>query len=149
MSALRRATIVVGLAILVGSCMPTMPGGDGGGHMSPSHMDEMMGRRSLGGEFDARPAIPDAREVRVEAGDLWFAPDRIEIAAGEPVNITVTNTGRIFHDFVIAELGFALEVEAGETATGGLEVTEPGSYVFICSVPGHEAAGMRGTLIVR
>jgi plastocyanin len=148
MSTARRATIVLGLAILVGSCTPTMPGG-GNGHMAPGHMDEMMGQRSLGDEFDAQPPIPDAREIRVEAGEFWFEPDRIEITAGEPVNITVTNTGGIFHDFVIVELEFALEVEAGETATGSLEVAEPGSYVFICSVPGHEAAGMRGTLLVR
>jgi plastocyanin len=25
---------------------------------------------------------------------------------------------------------------------------KPGKYVFYCTVPGHEAAGMKGTLIV-
>ena len=41
-----------------------------------------------------------------------------------------------------------LTADPGTTATGGLQVDQPGEYRFTCAVPGHVAAGMRGTLIV-
>ena len=34
-------------------------------------------------------------------------------------------------------------------AGGDTIVLAPGTYTFYCSVPGHEQAGMKGTLIVR
>jgi heme/copper-type cytochrome/quinol oxidase subunit 2 len=117
--------------------------------MPGRHMDEMMRRRPTT-DVGATPApIPGAREVNVEAGDLWFEPDVIEIDAGEPVNVTVTSVGDVFHDFVVPELGIAFDLEPGTAVTVGLLVDEPGTYTFVCSVPGHETGGLRGTLIVR
>ena len=31
---------------------------------------------------------------------------------------------------------------------GGIHLHEPGTYKFWCSVPGHRAEGMRGTIVV-
>lgn len=90
----------------------------------------------------------DARELTVEAGDVWFEPDRIEIAAGEEVNLRVVNTGDAFHDLTIPAADVRLDVEAGDEVVGGLRLDEPGSYEFYCSVPGHAAAGMTGTITV-
>ena len=53
-----------------------------------------------------------------------------------------------------------VRVEQGETELGGTKTVthattnafvtlKPGSYHFYCSVPGHEDAGMQGTLTVR
>jgi uncharacterized cupredoxin-like copper-binding protein len=39
-------------------------------------------------------------------------------------------------------------VQPGGTSTDTLTLT-PGTYSFYCPVPGHEAAGMKGTLIVK
>ena len=100
------------------------------------------------GESQASEPIPGAREITVEAGDLYFEPDTIRIEAGEPVNLTVTNVGDAFHDFTIAALDVMIDVPAGTTATGGLTVAEPGSYTYECTVPGHAAAGMTGMLVV-
>lgn len=39
-------------------------------------------------------------------------------------------------------------VRAGGTTEMRLRVSETGSYEYYCAVPGHRAAGMRGTLVV-
>ena len=70
----------------------------------------------------------------------------IEFRTGQPLNLTLQNNGRVFHDFVIDELGFRLAADAGDSITGGLRVDRPGEYRFYCSVPGHASAGMAGTL---
>lgn len=92
--------------------------------------------------------VPGAREITVEAGDLWFRPQTVELRAGETVNLTVSNAGRVFHDLTITDLAVRLDVEAGDTTTTAVSVDGPATYEFFCSVPGHAAGGMRGELIV-
>lgn len=91
-----------------------------------------------------RRAHPCAREITVEAGDVYFEPDTIRIEAGEPVNITVTDVGDAFHDFTLPELDVRVDLPAGATVT----IDAPGEYTYECTVPGHAAAGMTDTLIV-
>ena len=46
-------------------------------------------------------------------------------------------------------LGQAGQVaEPGETVTAGITVDTPGTYEFLCTVPGHADAGMRDTVTV-
>lgn len=90
----------------------------------------------------------DAREVAIEAGDLWFKPDDIELESGEEVNLAVTNTGGVFHDLTVPAADFRLDVEPGDEAVGGLTLQEPGTYEYFCSVPGHANGGMRGIITV-
>ena len=82
------------------------------------------------------------------AGDLWFEPEKIEVSAGETVNLAVTNEGRIFHDLTVPGLDLAIGVEPGDTVRGALRAPEPGEYEFLCTVPGHASAGMTGTIVV-
>lgn len=93
-------------------------------------------------------AFDDVEEYRVEAGDLFFEPSSMVIRAGTDVNITLVNVGRAFHDLTISEIDFHLNVEPGEAWTGGLAGLAAGVYTFECTVPGHAAAGMVGSLIV-
>ena len=137
--------VLIGLAVLlvvgllaVGTSRP------GGGWWG--HMDGMMGPRVT--DASAPEAVPDADEITIEMTEMAFDPDVIEITAGEPVNLTVTNLGAVFHDLTIDELDLQIGADSGETVTVGLEVDEPGRYEFYCSVPGHASAGMRGTLTV-
>jgi plastocyanin len=46
------------------------------------------------------------------------------------------------------ELGCTPQI-TGSSATLDLKNLKPGSYTFFCSVPGHEQAGMKGTLSVK
>ena len=44
--------------------------------------------------------------------------------------------------------GFQIEVSGeGDTATEKVDLTK-GKYEFYCTIPGHEEAGMKGTLTV-
>ena len=108
-----------------------------------------------GGDADAADATEgaeatgDAAEgvVEVEAGDLWFEPESVTATAGE-TEFRLVNTGAVYHDLVVEEAGDTqvAEAEAGETATGSLEL-EPGTYTLYCSVPGHRSS-MEATLTV-
>lgn len=145
------AVLLAGL-LLVGSLVAGAGMGAGGwppvsGHPPMGdHMGPMRGTRS--GEATAPEAIPDAGEVTVEAGEMWFEPATVEVTAGEPVNLTVVNTGQVRHDLTIDELDLRIEVASGQRDTAGLTMQQPGAYDFYCSVASHASAGMRGTLLV-
>lgn len=94
-------------------------------------------------------AVPDgARTVEVAASSFEFDPDRIEVDAGEAIEVELTATD-VEHDFVIDELDAHVAAEAGEAASGGFVAGEPGTYTYYCSVAGHREAGMEGELVVR
>jgi uncharacterized cupredoxin-like copper-binding protein len=117
---------------------------------------------------------PADRQVTLTLHDVRFEPDRIEVLAGEIVELDVQNAGALPHDFTIERIDVDLAMQhepaqhspAGHDAHGDeaavhlalaggdrmvvrLRVHEPGEYVFYCAEPGHREAGMVGTLIVR
>jgi plastocyanin len=73
-------------------------------------------------------------------------------AASSHVTIAFTNVSPLDHNVTIAN---AKGTVLGHTPTftGGTKTLTlnlpPGTYTFYCSVPGHEMAGMKGTLTVR
>ena len=59
----------------------------------------------------------------------------------------VTNKGKLSHDFKISGRKTRM-LSTGKSAT--LRTTlRAGKYSFICTVPGHAAAGMKGVLTVK
>ncbi len=148
----RAETSWVPLAIAVGAIVLLIAalvwGGMGSGWMwntMGSHMGWTSATPTAG---SAAQPIAGATEIAVTAGDLWFTPTTVGLNAGEPANLVLTNSGAILHDLSIPDLDLVLEAEPGETVTAGIQVDEPGTYEFLCSVPGHADAGMRGTLTV-
>ena len=144
--------VVLLIGLLVVLMAPSGPGGwwgpqRGGGPMGGHHMPGMMGGGTTT-ESEAPEAVADAVELTVEAGDLYFSPDEIEVTAGEPVNLVLDNQGDVFHDLDIDGIDFRLAADPGTTDTGALTIDEPGTYRFICTVPGHASAGMEGTITV-
>lgn len=139
---------IAGVTLLVApAAFPTVGGADARWSNHWTVMAEHMGWNGAG-TTTAASGEPGAQEITVEAGDLWFRPAAIEIPAGSTVNLTVRNTGEVFHDLTITSLDLQLNVEAGDTTTAAVSVDTPGTYEFICSVPGHAAGGMRGELLV-
>jgi uncharacterized cupredoxin-like copper-binding protein len=85
-------------------------------------------------------------------GGLYFS--RRELSAhGGKVTLAMRNppTSGMVHGIAVAGLGVArVGPVVGPGATAHLTLTlAPGRYRFYCPVPGHRAAGMRGTLVVR
>jgi plastocyanin len=145
------AAIVLPIAMLVVLMTPTGPGGwwglrDGRGHMG-GPMHGMMGGGSTA-ERQAPDPVEDGVNLVVEADDMHFSPDEIEITAGEAVNLSLDNQGAVFHDLDVDGADFRLAADPGTTDTGALTIDEPGTYPFICTVRGHAAAGMEGTITV-
>jgi uncharacterized cupredoxin-like copper-binding protein len=139
--ALPGAVVAIGALIVIFVAWFGMTSwGDGG------WMGGHMGWR--GSTSSTTEVVEGAREVEVDAGDLWFDPATVEMVAGEPVNLRLVNTGEAFHDLTIPAANVVLAAEPGEQAAGAIEFAEPGRYEFFCSVPGHAQAGMRATIVV-
>jgi uncharacterized cupredoxin-like copper-binding protein len=83
---------------------------------------------------------------------MRFDPATLTARAGQPIQVTLKNSGQLAHDFDITD-GVAQPVkitaQAGQTATATFTIDKPGTYTFFCSQPGHEQAGMKGTLTVQ
>ena len=83
---------------------------------------------------------------------MQFAPASLVVRTGQPVELTMRNGGGIPHDFTLGEGASSpvkIEAQGGQTARGAFTIDTPGTYAFICTVPGHAAAGMRGTITAR
>jgi plastocyanin len=84
-------------------------------------------------------------------GQLKYSTSTLTAKAGK-VSIAFTNMASLSHNFTVASSSGA-QLGATETFQGGsktltLNLT-PGTYKFFCTVPGHRAAGMEGTLTVQ
>lgn len=96
---------------------------------------------------EASPAVEGARRIEVNATSFTFDPAEIEVTAGEDVSIVLSSED-ILHDFTVDGLDVHVAADRGETVEGGLRADEPGEYTYYCTIAGHRAAGMAGTLIV-
>jgi plastocyanin len=97
-----------------------------------------------GGNANA-PVEPGAREIKVNGRSYAFSPNKIDVNAGENIAIVLHSEDQR-HDFTIEGRGLVVDVKGGATATGGFRLAKPGTYTFYCSIPGHRAAGMEGTI---
>jgi plastocyanin len=84
------------------------------------------------------------------SGALKFDTASLEATAGK-VTIDFTNDSSISHDVKIEGNGISgggTDQVTGGSASATLDL-KPGTYTFFCSVDGHRAAGMEGTLVVK
>jgi uncharacterized cupredoxin-like copper-binding protein len=97
----------------------------------------------------AQPPAGGAQVVNLDMEDIKFSTTAFEIPANTDVTVHITNKGATAHDFSID----ALNISTGDVAPGAsVDVkinAKPGDYVYYCNVPGHEAAGMKGTMTVK
>lgn len=138
--------VVLVVAVLGGLAVAAMGGLSAWGPRGAGWMGDHMGWGDSTGSNSRE--VEGARTLEVQAGDLWFEPTTIEVSAGQPVNLTLVNTGAVVHDLTVPAAGVVLSAEPGERISGGLVLAEPGRYEFSCSVPGHAQGGMRGTIVV-
>ena len=88
---------------------------------------------------------PGAREIKVNARSYAFAPESFTVQAGEDIAVVLHSRDQT-HDFAIEGKGVVVTVDGGKTAKGGFRLAKPGTYTFSCSISGHRAAGMEGTI---
>jgi uncharacterized cupredoxin-like copper-binding protein len=101
------------------------------------------------------PSTNGGMDLKLQAdpsGQLSF--DKTKLTAAKPGKVTVQmmNPASAGQDHGIAITGQGVNkdgpiVAAGKTATITVDLKK-GSYTYFCPVPGHEQAGMKGTLTV-
>lgn len=117
-------------------------------------------------------AAVTSTEVTVSLGnasdELKFVPDHFEFVIGQKYKLTLTNPSHLKHYFTakdFADNSWTQKVEAGQVEVKGaiheLELKpgataewifvpmKAGTYQLHCSVPGHQAAGMVGEIVLR
>ena len=135
-----RLAIVVGAAlVLTGCASPGAPTWSFAPAASPAASVEP--EVAVG-----QPAAGPADKISIEAFDLGFTPAMLSVPSAGTYQVEFHNTGSTLHDVTFAD-GTKIAAEGGKTATGKVSVPAAG-LGFICSIPGHAAAGMKGEIMV-
>jgi uncharacterized cupredoxin-like copper-binding protein len=93
-----------------------------------------------------KQATPTAATVQVKGSEFFFRLSTKSAAKPGKVMFVFRNFGHVLHDFSIHGEKTPL-IGPGKTAK--LVVTlRKGKYPFLCTVPGHAAAGMKGVFTV-
>lgn len=93
-----------------------------------------------------------AGSIKVTMTEFSFSPSSLSAPSGKVVFYLV-NAGTAGHDMIINDsagnrvAGSDL-VSAGDALVFTVDSIASGTYTFICDQPGHEAAGMKGTLTI-
>ena len=110
---------------------------------------------------------PGSGPVTVDIPIRYSHYDRgqVTVRVGVPVTVVLHNGDPIDHEWIVGDAGVherhregtepvhgsratEVTVRAGTTATTTITFNRPGTYLYICHLPGHEAYGMVGTLRV-
>ena len=118
-----------------------------------------LGLAACGG---GEPAAPPAVALTVEGLDTFqYNPPTLSMPAGAEVTLTFKNSGGLDHNFIlvseatdvlsVSEADALGGVNAGTVAAGNettFTFTAPavGTYKYVCTIAGHAAGGMVGTL---
>lgn len=100
-----------------------------------------------------KPVVEKAGKLQIDAdpsGQLKYLASSATATPGQ-VTISMLNKSSTPHDIAIQGAGVSA---VGKIVSGGGTSTvtanlKPGKYTFFCTVPGHRAAGMVGTITVK
>ncbi len=100
----------------------------------------------------AAPVAPAATgpvlgSLEITAVDLGFQPPNLTVDAPGTYEFALKNTGTIVHDLTFPD-GTKITAASGETAKGTVAIPAEG-ISFLCSIPGHADAGMKGAVTVK
>jgi uncharacterized cupredoxin-like copper-binding protein len=94
-----------------------------------------------------------------------FEPAAIRVPAGRPVTFVIDNTDPIDHEWIVGDAAVherhrtgtepvhaarptEVSIDAGTARATTVTFTTPGTLTYVCHLPGHEAYGMTGTVVV-
>ncbi|HEY6144913.1 MAG TPA: plastocyanin/azurin family copper-binding protein [Solirubrobacterales bacterium] len=123
--------------------------GDSGGITGGAEAEEAEDEEATGSD-EEEPVGGTTLQLAASPTDLAFDATELDAKAGK-VTIDFDNPSAIPHNVVIEEdgkelAGFEPIAEGKESVSADLE---PGTYTFLCTVPGHAEAGMEGSLVVK
>lgn len=108
---------------------------------------------------------PASRTVTITIRHSAFVPAEVSVPRGVPVTFVLVNEDPIDHEWLIGDAGFheahrsgthethgerptEVTIPALETVSTTITFEDPGTLVYICHLPAHEAYGMVGTVTV-
>ena len=89
-----------------------------------------------------------ATTVSVRASEFKFVLATKVISRPGVVTFAVKNVGKLPHDFKINGKKTPL-IQPGKSARLLVTFAKKGKYPYLCTVPGHAAAGMKGIFTVK
>ena len=95
-----------------------------------------------------RQAAAVATTIQVKGGEFFFRLSTKSAAKPGKVTFVFKNIGQVLHDFTINGKSTPM-IQPGQTARLVVTFTKAGTYPYLCTVPGHAEAGMKGTFTVR
>jgi uncharacterized cupredoxin-like copper-binding protein len=105
-----------------------------------------------------------ASVVTVGLADYHFIPPTIQLSAGKPIILRLSNTAGQPHEFAAPQFFKAATIRPSDSkfindegeaeVSGGQQVNialvpKAGTYHLQCNKPGHVALGMQGTIVVK
>ena len=116
----------------------------------------MLGVAGLSAIANQRPPGPAQgnNAVEIVMTEMRFSPNRIDARVGQPVVLTLVNKGSQRHDLAFPSIempglqGVETLTLPGQMTRITLTFDRQGSYMFLCAIPGHAAAGMTGAVFV-
>ena len=103
--------------------------------------------------------------VEIDIRYSHFSPNAIMVPAGRPITFVVVNNDPIDHEWIVGDAALHERHRTGTEPVHNARPTEisidalherrttvtfasPATLTFVCHLPGHEAYGMVGTLVV-
>jgi len=94
------------------------------------------------------PAASDAAVATVVLDEYSFAPETLTLKKDVAVTISVSNQGSVTHNYVVPGLGVSVEVAPGKTESTTITPATAGTFELDCTIAGHSALGMHGSVVV-
>lgn len=143
--ALITAVVVLGLTACGGSSSTTSSSSSATSSAPPSSSATASSTAAAGASSSLSIAASPS-------GMLMFTTKTLTAKAGK-ITITFTNDSPLGHNFTLQQGTSGPVIAATPTFQGGTKTLtvdlKAGTYTYYCSVPGHRAAGMQGTLTVQ
>ena len=109
---------------------------------------------------------PEPLVVPITIHYSHYDPAEIRVPAGRPITFVITNTDPIDHEWIVGDAALherhrtgtepyhnsrptEVSIDAGRTIRTTITFPAPrGDLTYVCHLPGHEAYGMTGVLVV-
>jgi plastocyanin len=153
--ALITAIVVLGLTACGGSSSSSSSSTSSAASSAPSSSATATASSTATATASSTAAAGASSSLSIAAspsGMLMFTKNTLTAKAGK-ITITFTNDSPLGHNFTLQQGTSGAVIAATPTFQGGTKTLtvdlKAGTYTYYCSVPGHRAAGMHGTLTVQ